>query len=233
MAFNSNDSMNEKIINKRDSLKQSITAKYSAMLEKVTTYNQDNDFSAEGIKIGLSSSSLNMTAIKNYARNNYYKSQPSSGGSGVPYYDFSEISGNWDCTNFVSHALLSGGASVYDTGNPSTGWYYNNLNDRSYSWSSVSHLYSFLTSNTSQGPGGSSTTYGYSYTTNRDGQIIQHHNGSIWRHSTIVTGYYHYAYGLFGSYVTGRASDHSYNNNAKAESIYPGYSKRIIKPVNY
>ena len=56
---------------------------------------------------------LNDAKIKTWVRNNFNKQNPSSGGKGVPYYDFSKISGNYDCTNFVSHALLAGGANVY------------------------------------------------------------------------------------------------------------------------
>lgn len=47
--------------------------------------------------------SLNKKNIVTYARNNI-KASPASGNGVVPYYDFSQISGNWDCTNFVSHA---------------------------------------------------------------------------------------------------------------------------------
>lgn len=69
----------------------------------------------------------------------------------MPYYDFSKIKNNYDCTNFVSHALLAGGAKPYKpsgaTGIIGTGWYYTNLDNRSSSWSGVSYLYSFLTSN--------------------------------------------------------------------------------------
>ena len=81
--------------------------------------------------------SLNYTAIKNWARQNFNKANPSSGGSGVPYYDFSKIKNNYDCTNFVSHALLAGGAKPYKpsgaTGIIGTGWYYTNLDNRSSS----------------------------------------------------------------------------------------------------
>lgn len=179
-------------------------------------------------------SSLNKNAIADYARNNYYKDTPSSGNGVVPYYDFFQISGNYDCTNFVSHALLAGGATVYNNGSPSTGWYYVNLNNRSYFWSSVNSLYSFLTTNTTKGPAGRSISYyifneqlGYPF---ERGDILQHHDGSTWIHSTIITGYYLYSgYTYFGALVTGRAGVDWYNDNEKAEEIYPGYNKRVIK----
>lgn len=31
----------------------------------------------------------------------------------IHYYDFSQLNNNYDCTNFVSHALLAGGATPY------------------------------------------------------------------------------------------------------------------------
>lgn len=96
--------------------------------------------------------SLNKSNMVTWANNNCAKANPSSGNSNkAPYYDFSQISGNYDCTNFVSHAILAGGSVLYNTGNTgisSTGWYYKNLNNRSSSWSGVANLYSFLTSNT-------------------------------------------------------------------------------------
>lgn len=59
---------------------------------------------------------LNKSEIVKWARNNFNKTSPMSGNGVVPYYDFSQIQGAWDCTNFVSHALLAGGATVYNTG---------------------------------------------------------------------------------------------------------------------
>lgn len=53
----------------------------------------------------------------NWARHNYDKSSPTSSTLSVSYYDFSQISGTFDCTNFASHALLAGGAVMHDYGN--------------------------------------------------------------------------------------------------------------------
>ncbi|WP_281170123.1 amidase domain-containing protein [Paenibacillus pinihumi] len=72
------------------------------------------------------------------------------------------MSGNWDCTNFVSHALLAGGAVVYDTngtGISSTGWYYRRLSNRSSSFSGVPNLHNFLVNNTTKGPARTSINY--------------------------------------------------------------------------
>ena len=64
------------------------------------------------------------------------------------FYHFDDIGG--DCTNFVSQCLLAGGCKmVYDKTN---GWYYNSSYDRSYSWTGVSFLQSFLLSPPTGGP---------------------------------------------------------------------------------
>lgn len=182
--------------------------------------------------------SLDKEEIAKYATNYCRSSTPPSGGSDVPYYDFSKLSGNYDCTNFVSHAILRGGAKPYkpsgNSGISSTGWYYNSLNDRSSSWSGVQNLYSFLTTNSGRGPYGDSFTYIPSHTVNYvPGDILQHHNGSIWRHSTIIVGTYTVNPALDGAIVCGRTSSSSYNYNKKAEEIYTGYSKRVIRLNGY
>ena len=179
---------------------------------------------------------INRTNVKNYALNYAKSSAPSSGRSGVYYYDFSQISGNWDCTNFVSHCLLAGGATPYkqSSGN---GWYYNSLSDRSASWSGVPNLYNFLTTNTTKGPSGWGNSYALfnpnsNYPCN-EGDIIQFYNGSVWRHSSIVTGWYMNG-SLMGALATGRSGVGQYNYNQKAEEIYAGYSKRcIVLSYNY
>ena len=54
---------------------------------------------------------LDTNAMSSYAYDNASKVSPSSGDGITPYYDFSLITGNYDCTNFISHCLLAGGAS--------------------------------------------------------------------------------------------------------------------------
>lgn len=179
------------------------------------------------------SSALSYTAIKNWARSNYNKATPSSGGSSVPYYDFSQLSGNYDCTNFVSHALLAGGAKPYKpsgaSGISASGWYYKSLSDRSSSWSGVSNLHTFLTNNSGKGPSGVGAVYSINAGTKKVGEILQFYNGSTWMHSTIITGFTddstvqkNYAT------VTGRTSKNSYNNNQDAREIYPNKARRTI-----
>lgn len=95
---------------------------------------------------------LDTNAMSSYAYDNASKVSPSSGDGITPYYDFSLITGNHDCTNFISHCLLAGGASKNVSAN---GWYYNTLSDRTPSWSNVNYLHNFLVRNSStRGPKG-------------------------------------------------------------------------------
>lgn len=95
---------------------------------------------------------LDTNAMSSYAYDNASKVSPSSGDGITPYYDFSLITGNHDCTNFISHCLLAGGASKNVSAN---GWYYNTLSDRTPSWSNVNYLHNFLVHNSStRGPKG-------------------------------------------------------------------------------
>ncbi len=64
------------------------------------------------------------------------------------YYDFDNLGG--DCTNFVSQCVFAG-AKVMNYTNV-TGWYYNDLHDRTASWTGVEFLYNFLINNNDIGP---------------------------------------------------------------------------------
>lgn len=66
-------------------------------------------------------------------------------GRNSAYYDFEKLGG--DCTNFISQCLLAGG---YQMDRRKWGWYYENLNSRSYSWTGVNELYNYLTTNESE-----------------------------------------------------------------------------------
>lgn len=68
------------------------------------------------------------------------------------YYNFDSIGG--DCTSFISQCIYAGSGVMNYTKN--TGWYYNSINDRSPSWSSVEYLYKFLINNKDVGPRGNS-----------------------------------------------------------------------------
>ena len=95
---------------------------------------------------------LDTNAMASYAYNNAAKASPSSGDGVTPYYDFSLITGNYDCTNFISHCLLAGGASK-NVSALMVGII--TLSDRTPSWSNVNYLHNFLVHNSSmRGPKG-------------------------------------------------------------------------------
>ena len=192
--------------------------------------------------------SLSRMNIVSWATTNCNKTYPVSGNPDITYYyDFSQIPGNYDCTNFVSHALLAGGAVMYNTGgasggNPSsTGWYFVSTSDRSCSWSGVPYLYDFLTTNTTQGPSGQYMAYSIIYLVSgniiyQSGDILQFKNDAgIWRHSTIVTGYGMISGSITSveALVTGRSDTTHYNLNQRASEIYPGNDKRVIELLGY
>lgn len=216
------------VIEKQEQLNQNINSRYNAIASEEI---------ANASIITTRASSLNNTAIVNWARSNYNKNQPSPGKSSVPYFDFSEISGAYDCTNFVSHAVLAGGAKINDTGGSgisSTGWYYRNINNRSSSWSGVDQFYNYMTTNTK-----ANTAYGTTY--------VYSHNGGMWNlgsvmqfdfdgkngynHSTIITKRTS-SDGRYYAYVTGRTGDNNYNNNKSADEMSPGYNPRVINVYN-
>ena len=64
------------------------------------------------------------------------------------YYNFEESGG--DSANFASQSIHAGCDIMNKT--PVMGWYYNNKDDRTPSWSGVQYLYNFLIHNKSVGP---------------------------------------------------------------------------------
>lgn len=197
------------------------------------------EFDITLLKQPRAASSYNNSACVTYARNNYNKANPASGKSTISYYDFSTISGNFDCTNFVSHAISAGGANMYDTGGNgicSSGWYFRNMSNRSTSWGGVTQLYSFLTSNTKANTAaGIGKSYELSGAYWGIGDVLQLRKSgeTNYGHSTIITikkrstdGKRCYAY------VTGRSSKTMYNNNQAAADMAPGGSKRTIMIYN-
>lgn len=187
---------------------------YDELMKATIFEEKKEDRSSNVVAYSISNSSRDQ--IVQYARNNYYRTHPQSGNGRVPYYDFSTINGSYDCTNFVSHALLAGGAKT------SASWHYNSLSDRTPSWSGVNQFYSFITSNNGVGPKAYSKVYA-PYSTKASpsfelGDIVQFHNGSTWRHSTVVTGKYtldYYGEKCYSALVTGRTSSTQRNNNQK------------------
>lgn len=197
------------------------------MIEKNKMTAHSDEIQTKGV------TSLNKSNIVAWANNNFDSYSPTSGGSGTPYYDFSDMAGNYDCTNFVSHALLAGGATKNTSSKGDTGWFFNFLSNRSSSWSGVSNLYNFLTrSSSTRGPKGSHTAYSFFWASSTDrpydaGDVIQFHNNSIWRHSGIITGYYSPDGYNLGAVVVGRSGKYMFNDHEKADDVYP-YEKRVI-----
>lgn len=201
--------------------------------EHETTNTDSKKAPAKAVK------SINNTAVVNYARANYNKASPARGKSTVPYYDFSTISGSYDCTNFVSHALLAGGANTNDPGGngiSGSGWYFRSINNRSSSWSGVTNLYNYLVNNTKAN---TAAGKGNTYTLNGAfwgiGDVLQFKasGSSVYSHSTIITQKkYSDDRARCYAYVTGRTSKSSYNNNTAAADMFPGGAKRTIWVYN-
>lgn len=178
---------------------------------------------------------LDTNAMSSYAYDNASKVSPSSGDGITPYYDFSLITGNHDCTNFISHCLLAGGASKNVSAN---GWYYNTLSDRTPSWSNVNYLHNFLVHNSStRGPKGVSSEYpaGNSltslYSSCRIGDLIQikYKGASNYGHSTIVTGKNLSQTTIL---ITSRTSQNSYNKSAVLTKVYNSNAVKSYRLVD-
>lgn len=178
---------------------------------------------------------LDTNAMSSYAYDNASKVSPSSGDGITPYYDFSLITGNHDCTNFISHCLLAGGASKNVSAN---GWYYNTLSDRTPSWSNVNYLHNFLVHNSStRGPKGVSSEYpaGNSltslYSSCRIGDLIQikYNGASNYGHSTIVTGK-----NLSDStiLITSRTGRNDYNKSRVLTKVYGSDSAKYYRLIH-
>lgn len=237
---------NDNIKEKQKEINNEIKSYYEELKEQAEWTEDDFEYISKPDIIMPKASlySLNRSNMVTWANNNCTKASPSSGNSNqASYYDFSKIAGNYDCTNFVSHALLAGGAVVYNTGGngiSSTGWYYKDINNRSSSWSGVPNLYSFLTSNTTKGPAGKKISYTSIYAPSgnypyQSGDILQFHNGSAWGHSTLITGYIAVSDSstTLEATVTGRTSSTKYNKNQRQSEILTGKSRRVIKMSGY
>ena len=81
------------------------------------------------------------TLAVNYAQKHALSPNPN-------FYHFGAVGG--DCTNFISQCLLSGGCEMVF--NKEHGWYYISSSNRSYSWTGVAQLQSFLLSPATGGP---------------------------------------------------------------------------------
>lgn len=142
---------------------------------------------------------LNKANMVNWARANYNATILTSGNSEL-LSEFRELydpnHGNYDCTNFASHAVLAGGAPMYDDNRPgySSGWFCRDdgYYTRSTSWASVVSFHKFLINNTTKGPRGRSIDYvditngEYKY---EIGDFVQYYDGVKWCHTAIIVGF--------------------------------------------
>ncbi len=71
-------------------------------------------------------------------------------GQNPIFGNFRGIGGN--CTNFVSQCIYAGSCTM--NYQPTFGWYYISLNDRSPSWTGVEYFYNFMIENKDVGPYG-------------------------------------------------------------------------------
>ncbi len=117
----------------------------------------------------------NREAALAYAREWAFKRNPR-------FYDFSNLGG--DCTNFASQCIYAGAKIMNYT--PVYGWFYNNLNDRTASWTGVEYLYNFLVNNDGPGPFAEETEL----KNLQIGDIVQlgRANGDFY-HSPVVVGF--------------------------------------------
>ena len=95
------------------------------------------------------------------------------------YYNYDLLGG--DCTNFISQCIYAG-SSIMNY-NKLYGWYYNNANDKSPSWTGVEFLYNFLINNKTKGPVGEISTFQKV----EKGDIVQlSFDGKTYTHSIII-----------------------------------------------
>lgn len=142
--------------------------------------------------------SFQRNEMASWAEDNYNKVSPiASNFSPITYTRF-ELSGGYDCTNFASHALLAGGAEIYDTDYEDSGWWCRNNGLHSVSWSLVQGFYDFLVEN-AEGSGLGPYAIGAQYVAENSfniGDIIQVRyvridgsSDNVWDHSLVITGY--------------------------------------------
>ena len=203
------------------------------------TLLDDDNYSVSSV------SSSNRTKIVNYALDNCSKKSPASGNSNLvsTYYDFSQISNNYDCTNFSSHCLLAGGAVFQDDNSGNRGgWFYYGTStaNRSMSWSSVNYFYDFATTNTGVGPKAKTFSLRYNcpssminYNIGEFIQVKYDDDSDGYDHTLVITDITGSTSTSLYPYVTGRSGYNSgittwYVKNKNIMENYSGDQYRVL-----
>lgn len=149
----------------------------------------------------------NRKLAKEYAKKWAYLRNPK-------YYNYENLGG--DCTNFVSQCIFNGcGIMNYNK----IGWYYNNANDKSPSWTGVEFLNNFLLNNKSVGPFGKTATIEELM----EGDIIQlSFDGMTFAHSLIIVEK------LSNNFDNVFVATHTFDSYGRAVSSYVFQDMRAI-----
>jgi len=119
-----------------------------------------------------------------------------------------------DCTSFISQCIYAGSGIMNNT--KDTGWYYNNINSRSPSWSGVEFLYNFLTTNKGIGPFGKEVNIEEA----EIGDISQiNFDGKVFGHSQIIVDK------LGNNFSDILIATHTYDSLNRALSTYQNVQK--------
>lgn len=232
------DLLNQVII-QQSKYKNSLNALCSGNYSSVSQENYNNVESVTPKNIsGLHS--LDKSAMSVYALFNCDHNLPESGNDIVTYTDLGINGLGGDCTNFISHCLLSGGAVTWYTGDVESGWYFYTTANSSKSWRGVSSFYNFVTTNTYRGPAGQDVPLVIGSLPDYDiGDIIQidkaDSQGIAWNHSTIITSFASANASIpYEPYVTSRSAPGVYDLNKPLFTKYgDALAYRVIQLDGY
>lgn len=191
----------------RDEYQDEFSQQFDHMTKANTQSRIDANYQAQQALIANESDDFVLPATTNtYNRTAavyYAASYPTYGHRNLAYKSMYFRDGyGGDCTNYVSQILYAGAPKMNNTGVKGTGWWYNtkgtisppiaNTNDDTFSnsWSVVSYMFSFLTTNTSHGPYGIKTTICGIL----PGDVIQLNNGVQWFHEVVLQENLHIDY---------------------------------------
>ena len=142
------------------------------------------------------------------------------------YYDFDDIGG--DCTNYVSQTLLAGGCKM-DKSSVIYGWYYNNANDKSPSWTGVEQLHDYLVRQKDYGI----IAYEIDLNSVEAGDITQlSFNGKMFQHSPFIVSVKRNSDNSV-SYDHIKICAHSFDSENRALDTYQWKKIRFIRIAGF